>query len=251
MSVKLLQTLLIAGLFWLPTMVQGMIPETEDELQIHEVRATPTIVKYISDVITEPERGERDPLLSDGVGSPSQQAWRDQKGRSAPTRVRYAADRLWTAVDEESKAALHAGMGFPNTERSILDCLFATALCPCSLGVTLIHYLLCHPDNANHDVFQRQGKGYNIDMSYYQRDKFEETGVEVRRSLHDFKLTVNACVHSPEPYFGDAAICELGDWVRSSRWKRDDNKITCGQRDLSNVCRSVMQFVNTHGGWAS
>ena len=191
--------------------------------------------------------------ISNVMGAtPGLDEWKDDMGRPAPASVRRAADMLWTAVKIEGEAAFDAGWGVPveyKEKCGSYQC-FKCVMCCISCGVSVCLGALCE-EKPKYGEVCRDGL-YNGYASI-QRATFDRRTEEVTAALQTFKDTINRSVLRPEPYSGDARICELGPWVRDNAWYKDSRPqygFASVRRDLSGVLQSTKSFVKAHGGWA-
>jgi hypothetical protein len=172
---------------------------------------------------------------------PGPEEWKDDRGRTAPPAVRKAADDLWGVVEMEGTASFNAGWSVRKLELSwtctrIAACLFTCGLNECCLGYEKT----------------KLNEEFEWNRASRSKDVYSLRQQEVSTAFETFKSVVNKLVVRPEDYSGDADICEIGPWIEDGAWKENDNGFVwfaSGRRDLSNVTRMTMNFVNSHGGW--
>jgi hypothetical protein len=172
------------------------------------------------------------------------EAWKDNEGHLAPSKVRRAADTLWNAVEAEGSAAFDAGWGvgkkMPCGPKRV--CL---NICTCGLVECMM--ATC----GEYDEFGYSTRAQAYPNAYEAKQMiYAERTREVMTALAEFKEAVNQYVANPEQYSGDANVCELGPWVEDNAWHINDMFVS-GRRDLSDVTRTTKDFVNAHGGWVN
>lgn len=184
--------------------------------------------------------------------APGLDEWKDNAGRPAPASVRRAADSLWTAVKIEGEAAFDSGYGVPveNKEKPCWYRSYQCMTCCITCGISLCIGALCEEKPKYGEVCRDPLYGGYASIP---RLTFEKRTEEVTAAMQVFRDIINRSVLRPEPYSGDARICELGPWIRDNAWYKDSSPqygFASVRRDLSGVLQSTKAFVNAHGGWA-
>lgn len=185
-------------------------------------------------------------LVNNATGNaPGAEEWKDSFGRLAPPRVRAAADELWAAASIEGHAAHAEGFGyFRNPDCSAKEVCCTTMFCGLILCCKAGDIIKQGEQPRQHAL-----RPYDFDMSHSIATSNAE------KALRNFKEVVNSSVVSPENYSGDASICDLGPWVMDDNgWVRKGeyffHKIDSGIRVSSKTVKKVLEFVNSHKGWA-
>lgn len=176
--------------------------------------------------------------------APGPESWKDNFGRTAPPRVRKAADQLWGAVKIEGKASFDAKWG---VQKKAPCGLIRGCLCCFSCGCSECMYSCC-------DTYDEFGWRVGSGDAKTERLIFTQRTKEAMEALDFFNECVNASVLKPEQYSGDANVCRLGAWIEDDSLRINYSigfALVGGYRDLSLIPKSTMAFVNAHGGWVT